>query len=287
MEVDINGTLEAQEMDMDIQFKEIAMDFQGLGFFASMFQGVMNSVGTFVFDSIKPFVLKEANTNMRRDINKELKKFPKKFPNSISPFDQLLCEVRRQVNNMGYDPFNVADYNNSVGVFDVYLTHTWLYGLSSFHRTKDIRFELRNRTVHALLEVGTAALKGTSNWEFSVVAGLMSKVGTVSFVINYIKIQINASQSMDTSKPPSLDDIQVELGNLQIRFDGLGTIDYAIEFGVNVLPNLLRYQIMDALEKPLKIKIQEALDQVNIERLIVENADKLDNFDSIENLQLV
>ncbi|XP_023024655.2 uncharacterized protein [Leptinotarsa decemlineata] len=287
LKVEVNGMLEAQAMEMDIQFKEIAMNFEGLGFFASMFQGVMNSVGTFVFDSIKPFVLGEANTNMRSDINKELRKFPKKFPNSISPFDQLICEVRKKVISMNYDPYHVPDYNNSVGLLDIYLTHTWLYGLSSFHRTKDIIFELRNKTVHMLVQVGTGTLEGTSNWEVSLIAGMVSQVGTVSFSVNYIRVQINASQSMDTSKPPALDDIQVELGNIQIRFDGLGTIDYAVEFGVNVLPNLLRYQILDALEKPLKLKIQEALDQVNIERLIVDNADKLDNANALEDLQFL
>ncbi|KAJ8964503.1 hypothetical protein NQ314_004791 [Rhamnusium bicolor] len=155
LKVERNGQLEAQEMDMDIKFKDIAMDFKGLGFFANMFQGVMNSVGTFVFDSIKPFILSEANTNIRKDVNKEVRKFPQKFPNSISPFDQLVGELRRTVRNKGYDPYKVADYNNSVGVFDVFLTHTWLYGLSSFHRTKDIKFEVRNNTVHTLVEVGT------------------------------------------------------------------------------------------------------------------------------------
>lgn len=39
LEVERNGQLEAQEMDMDIKFKDISMDFKGLGFFANMFQG--------------------------------------------------------------------------------------------------------------------------------------------------------------------------------------------------------------------------------------------------------
>ncbi|CAH1101411.1 unnamed protein product [Psylliodes chrysocephalus] len=188
MEVEVNGTLEAQEMDMDIKFESIDMDFQGLGFFANMFQGIMNSVGSFVFDSIKPFVLAEANTNMRKDINKEIKKFPKKFPNSISPFDQLVCEVRNQVRAKGFDPYLVPDYNNSVGIFDVGLTHTWLYGLSSFHRTRDIKFEFKNKTVHIFLEVGTGAIKGTSNWEVSLVAGMIAKDGKVSFTVDYIRV---------------------------------------------------------------------------------------------------
>nr|CAI5868098.1 unnamed protein product [Callosobruchus analis] len=284
LEVTRNGTLEAQEIDMDIHFKDIAMDFQNLGFFANMFQGMMNSVGTFVFDSIKPFVLAEANTNIRKDVNKEVHKIPKTFPNSITPLDDVMHEIRKKVRGMGMDPYKIPDYNNSVGVFDVFLTHTWLYGLASFHRTKDIKFEFRNRTIHALLEVGTGTIKGTSNWEISLVAGIVTRAGSVSFSVDYIRSQINISQSLAEDIPPSLDDIQVVLGNIQIRFDGLGTIDYAIEFGVNVLPNLLRYQIMDALEKPIKMKIQEALDQVNMNKIIQENAEKLDNM-KIEELQ--
>ncbi|KAJ8918627.1 hypothetical protein NQ315_013133 [Exocentrus adspersus] len=282
LEVERNGQLEAQEMDMDIKFKDISMDFKGLGFFANMFQGVMNSVGTFVFDSIKPFVLKEANTNIRNDVNKEVKKFPQTFPNSISPFDQLVAELRKRVRDQGFDPYKVADYNNSAGIVDVYLTHTWLYGLASFHRTKDIKFELRNKTMHMLAEVGTQRLMGTSNWDIGFVAGIISKAGTVSFTVEYIRVRINASQSMDTSKHPVLDDIQVELGNLQIRFDGLGTVDYLIELGVNVIPNLLRYQIMDALEKPIRMKVQQELDKVNVERIIKENVKKIDSGEGLQ-----
>lgn len=148
----------------------------------------MNSVGTFVFDSIKPFVLAEANNNIRNDVNREVKKLPMKFPNSISPFDGLICDVRKKLRTIGYDPYKVPDYNNTVGIFDVYLTSTWLYGISSFHRTKDIIIEMKNRAVHFLIEIGTGTLKGTSNWEASFVAGLMSKYGTVAFSLEYIRV---------------------------------------------------------------------------------------------------
>ncbi|XP_066246839.1 uncharacterized protein [Euwallacea similis] len=284
LEVQKNGSLEAQDIAMDITFKDMAMDFQGLGFFASMFQGIINSVGTFVFDSIKPFILSEANTNIRNDINKQVSKFPQKFPNSISPFDQLVAEVRRKVQFMGYDPYKVADYNSSAGIFDVYLSHTWLYGGSSFHRTKDIIFEMKNNSLHTLLEVGTQRLVGTTHWEVSLISGILSKLGTATFSVEYIRVQLNASQSMDTRKRPVLDDIQIELGNIQVRFDGLGTMDYIIEFGINVVPNLLRYQIMDAIEKPIKTRVQEELNKVNVEDMIKNNIDKLDSAEGLSEL---
>lgn len=284
MEVQRNGKLEAQDIKMDITFKDMALDFQGLGFFASMFQGIVNSVGIFIFDSVKPYILSEVNTNMRNDINKQVSKFPQTFPNSISPFDQLVAEIRKKVRSMNFDPFKVGDYNTSVGIFDIYLTHTWLYGASSFHRTKDILFEMRNNTLHVLLEVGTQKLLGTTHWEVSLIAGVMSQPGTASFSVEYIRVQINASQTMDTRNNPKLDDIQIELGNIQIRFDGLGTMDYLIEFGVNVIPNLLRYQIMDAIEKPIKLKVQEELDKIDVEKVIKQNSNRLDDGDALADL---
>lgn len=57
----------------------------------------------------------------------------------------------------------------------------------------------------------------------------------------------------------------------QVRSDGAGTMDYVIEFVINVLPNLLRFQIMDALENPAKARIQEEMNKINVERLIKKN----------------
>jgi hypothetical protein len=282
LEVVRNGQLEAQDMNMDITFKGIAMDFKNLGFFASMFQGVVNSVGTFLFDSIKPFILREMNTNVRKDVNQQVRKIPQKFPNSISPFDQLIVDIRHRIRAKNLDPYKVNDYNTTVGVFDIFMSHTWLYGLSSVHRFGDIILQIKNNSVSASLEVGTQRMEGTSNWEVSFIAGLMSRAGTVSFSVDYLRVQVILSQTMDTRNSPKLEDIQLELGNIQVRFDGAGTMDYAIEFAINVLPNLLRYQIMDALENPVKQKIQAELNNVNVERLIKENADKIDNPHNVE-----
>lgn len=65
LEVGADGKLHAQDIDMDLTFENIDLDFKNLGFLGSVFQGVINSVGTFIFDGIKPFILKEVNTNVR------------------------------------------------------------------------------------------------------------------------------------------------------------------------------------------------------------------------------
>lgn len=75
LEVGTDGKLQAQDIDMDLTFDKIDLDFKNLGFLGSVFQGVINSIGTFIFDSIKPFILKEVNTNVRYDIFRFLKRY--------------------------------------------------------------------------------------------------------------------------------------------------------------------------------------------------------------------
>lgn len=76
LEVATDGKLQAANIDMDLTFDKIDLDFKNLGFFANFFQGVINSIGSFLFDSIKPFILKEVNTNVRYNILEFLGIFP-------------------------------------------------------------------------------------------------------------------------------------------------------------------------------------------------------------------
>ncbi|KAF5274621.1 hypothetical protein FQA39_LY07233 [Lamprigera yunnana] len=276
LEVQSEGKMEAQEMNMDITFKNIEMNFERLGFFASMFQGIFNAVGSFIFDSIKPFILSELNTNMRSDVNKQVHLLPMRFPNSISPFDQLVTEARNKVKGYKYDPFKLNDYNYTASIFGIELTHTWITGLSSFHRVGNMTFEIRNNSLSLEMEVGTQKLVGTTHWEITTIGRIMSRAGTASFSVEYLQVRLEISQPMDTRKPPRLNDLQLEVGNIKVRCDGAGTFDYVIEFAVNVIPNLLRFQIMDALESPIQARIQEALNTINVEQIINEQLPALD-----------
>ncbi|XP_070164410.1 uncharacterized protein [Polyergus mexicanus] len=270
LEVATDGKLQAQNIDMDLTFNKIDLDFKNLGFLGSVFQGVINSVGSFIFDSIKPFILKEVNTNVRGEVNKQISQLPQYFPNSISPFDMAVAEVRKQVSQMGYDPYKLKDYSQSVGVFTVISSHTWITGLASFYRMGNITITLENGIVYALLDIGTQELKGKTHWEVSVIGGFLSRAGTVSFTVQYFRVQIKLSQSLDTRNRAILEELELELGNIQTRVHGAGTLDYLMEAGVNIVPNLLRYQIMDAIEGPLKRLIQEELNKVDVEKLIDE-----------------
>ena len=117
---------------------------------------------------------------------------------------------------------------------------------------------------------------GTNEWNVIFGTHFISKNGYLTFTIDHVNVKMTLSQSMDVRNHPTIEDIQLEIGNIQIRCDGAGTIDYFVEFAVNIVPNLLRYQIMDALENPVKEKIQEALNTIHIEDVIHEKAEDID-----------
>lgn len=73
----------------------------------SIFQGIINSVGSFLFENVKPLILSEVNTNVRGDVNKQIRDIPQTFPNSIPPLDMAVAEMRKHVREMGYDPYRV------------------------------------------------------------------------------------------------------------------------------------------------------------------------------------
>jgi len=58
--------------------------------------------------------------------------------------------------------------------------------------------------------------------------------------------------------------------------DGAGTLDYVVELVVNVLPNLLRYQIVNAVEGPIKSRVQEIMNSTDIEKIIEQKLPELD-----------
>lgn len=115
----------------------------------SIFQGVINGAPNLVFDSMKPFMLKEAYSKIRTEIDSKVKDLMADYtlPNSISPLDMAIGEARRRVREMGFDPMILKTYNHSIGLFSCQLKNTWIKGVSGFHRVGDLIVGLDNNTV--------------------------------------------------------------------------------------------------------------------------------------------
>lgn len=124
-------------------------------------------------------------------------------------------------------------------------------------------------------EVGTQKIKGSTRWE-AAVGGMMSRGGQASFTLQHLKMHVSVEQPLDVRNKPKIRDLQMELGNIQVRCDGAGTMDYVVEFVVNVLPNLLRYQIMDAIENPVKVRVQQEMNKYDVEKMIREYLPKFE-----------
>lgn len=94
----------------------------------SIFQSIINNAPNLVFDSMKPFMLSEAYTKLRIEIDSKLKDLMGDYslPNSISPLDMAIGEARRKVREMNFDPLIVRNYNHSVGLFAIQLKNTWV-----------------------------------------------------------------------------------------------------------------------------------------------------------------
>ncbi|XP_054277630.1 uncharacterized protein LOC128996367 [Macrosteles quadrilineatus] len=276
LEVAREGHLEATDIDLDLSVKVINVDLENPGMLGSFVQGAMNTVGTLVFDAMKPYIMKQVNTNILGDVNKNLRNLKKTFPNSLSPLDVGFAEGRKLVRQMGYDPFKVDDFVHTTGVLGLDVTHIWITGLASFHRIGNITVSMENNTVHVAVAAGTQQLEGKCHWEVTM-AGLLSTTGKLQFTIEYIEVDVKLNQTLDVRNRPKLEELQITLGNFQLQFDGAGTLDYVIEAVVNILPNLLRYQIMLAIEEPLKIKVQEILDEIDVEKSIKDQLKELEN----------
>uniref|UniRef100_A0A182VQ84 Hemolymph juvenile hormone binding protein n=1 Tax=Anopheles minimus TaxID=112268 RepID=A0A182VQ84_9DIPT len=270
--VERDGTLRTKDIELDIAFDDMAMDFQNLGFMGSIFQSVVNSASNLVYDTMKPFMLSEAYTKIREEVDTRMLNITVEneftLPNSISPLDMAIGEMRAIVRSKGLDPFHVPEYNNTAGIFGMQTMHTWISGGSSFYRYGDISVTMQNNSATLGMNVATQRIVGSTQWEISIGRGMLSHAGRAQFTVEHIRVEFQVVQPLDLRKKLKLQDLQLELGNIQVRCDGAGTFDYIIEAAVNILPNLLRYQIMDAIENPLRMRIQEKLDCIDTEALV-------------------
>ncbi|KAK9497336.1 hypothetical protein O3M35_004674 [Rhynocoris fuscipes] len=283
LEVARMGNLQATDISVDIGVKDIVLDFKRLGFLGTVFQGMINTVGPFVFDSVKPFILSEVNTNMRGDINKNLRLLKQTFPNSMPPIDLALAAARKLVKEHGYDPYRINDYKYSPGLFSIELSDIYISGLATFHRLGNMSITVSNNSILLGVHLSTRRLHGSCTWELSL-AGLVSDYGFTSFSIEYLEVNTKINQSLNVRNSPKLNELQLSIGNIQLRMNGLGTLDYILELLANVVPNILRYQILDAVEGLLLRRIQDTLDLVDIEKEIEAHLSKLDDMRNTEPL---
>lgn len=67
------------------------------------------------------------------------------------------------------------------------------------------------------LNLGTQEIEGSADWEVTAGKGIITRSGHVQFFAQYIHAKVVVSQTLDTRNQPQINDLQLELGNIQVR----------------------------------------------------------------------
>lgn len=270
---------QASETDMDMSFRDIKLDFKNLGFMGSFFQGIIGGVGSFIFEGIKPVILAEVNTNVRKDINDKIRTMSNgiKTNASMSPVDQAVIEGRRYIRDQGYDPYLLSNYTRNLGIFELNITEFNLKGLSRYYKVGDISLSMDNGTIEFGIHLATDKLSGSCMWSVGV-SKISYRKGFNHFTVESMQVRAIIRQSLDLTQHPQLVDLDFLLGNITLKTQREDTVDYIAELVVNNLPSLVRHIIVDGLEEPVKMRAQLLLNEVDVETLVDEQLPKLDTY---------
>ena len=98
-------------------------------------QGIINSVGTFIFDSIKPLILGKVNEKIQTTINTQMRNLKQQLPDSVPPLELAIAMAGKKIREMGFDPFNVPRSNFTIQSGIVVIVPSGVVeGLSTVHR---------------------------------------------------------------------------------------------------------------------------------------------------------
>lgn len=66
------------------------------------------------------------------------------------------------------------------------------------------------------MEIGTQELRGKTTWEVAIAKGMITRSGNVQFSVQHIKVLFTITQPMDLTQRLKINDLQLDLGNIQI-----------------------------------------------------------------------
>jgi len=272
LEVGANGTVQLNDVQTDVGFENIDVNFHNLGGLGWIIQGGINLMGSSLFDAVKPMTLDKANQALAKNVNKQLRTLNEEilFSNSIPMLDVAMMQMRKMLRDGGYDPFPLPDVerSNSMGV-QITLSEGVLTGLGTVHRTGEISVGMQDYAAKATLALGTQRVTGRYHWKVSAF-GFVERNGFIRFSVDSLKVRARLAQPLNLSQKPRIEDLDIDLGTLTLRSEGAGSLDYAFELGVNSFPNLFKNIIIDAIEHPLMWAIGGQLRELDMEQLVLD-----------------
>ncbi|KAF0705458.1 Uncharacterized protein FWK35_00038500 [Aphis craccivora] len=235
-------------------------------------------MGPLLFEGIKPFIINEMNTNLRSNFNAQVKVITSKLPKLTMPVaDMAVAEGRAYVRRMGVDPYHIADRHINEGPLNFTITELTIGGLSNFQRVGDIGLQVHGPVLQLAVHVITGSVNGSLRWSYQLdLFETFGRTGVSNFTVDHIKVHALVNQTLDIRNKPVLEKLDIEVGKIEVQMDRKEPLDFVIEIAVNSLLSLLRHIIIDALEEPIKMKVQTILDAVKVDKLVEDRLRDLD-----------
>lgn len=265
------GFFHATDSEMDMNATKMVGNFSD-----SLIDGLVSSVGVSLFNSIKPQILNRVNLIVRKDVNEKLKELSAKFASKVSPVSLALSEGRRYVREHGYDPLNIDHETYTVaGIIHINITDFTVQGLSSFHRVGNLSLSMVSGVIQFGIHVMTGKLSGGCGWTAEGFG--IRRSGKTNFTVNHLQVRAYVNQSLDVRKKPQLESLDLHLGWVKVDIDSSMALHSMVQGTINAFPRLIKHMIVDTLEKPLKNKVQEILNKIDVESFVDINLPRLDN----------
>lgn len=264
---------QAAETDVDMRFDDCRLDFANM---SPLYRDSVNSFGPALFELIKPYVTAEVNAGVRDEVNARLRPIVGRLPALTVPVPDLaVAEARAYVRRAGYDPYRMPDRRVRAGPLELAVANLTVTGLSRFRRVGDVGLEVRGRVLRITVHVVTGAVDGTADWSYRLSAAF-ARAGRCAVAVEHVQVRAVVNQTLDVRRQPVLDRLDLEVGRVTVRTDRAEPVDFMVESALNTLPDLVRHVVVDALEEPVRIKVQTLLDEVQVDKYIEERLPDLD-----------
>ncbi len=128
---------------------------------------MINSVGSFLFDSIKPMILSEAEARVRHELNNQARSMPQRFPNSITPVDMFLVSARCVIKKTQRQQYKRKKYHEIVLKKCIIILVTTWENKASTHSLCQIT-PGRNLTLTKASLLASPAFIGPDLWQLNL-----------------------------------------------------------------------------------------------------------------------
>uniref|UniRef100_T1J1N0 Lipid-binding serum glycoprotein N-terminal domain-containing protein n=1 Tax=Strigamia maritima TaxID=126957 RepID=T1J1N0_STRMM len=257
--------ISAVHVNLDIG--DLKLHFENLGTWEKLSNNIINALSSSLIHKIKPTVISQAREKILTKGNEFLANLPPQdlLFSPLFPIDVVLAEVCAQIETLGLDPKQIENqtwkfektiffvrFHGKVTLFDGYIK-----GLSTLHRSGDVEASFIDGCLQFRVRLGFDELE--AGYKMAVEFQGLEKVNGVHLVIDSVDLEL-VVELCDDVLPPCVKEFKfVDIRQVSVDVDGLGSLDAILEFSTNSFVNVFKYQLSEVVENDIKTVIQERM----------------------------